>query len=178
MATNEPLATLLSSRTVFEGRVFDLHSDRVALPNGREATMDVVRHVPSVVLIPMPDPGHIVLIRQYRYAVNRWLWEVPAGSIDPGEDLLVAAARECHEEIGQVPVSIVPLGSFLPTPGICDEVMHFFRLDGLVTPPEAADADEDEIIVPHTLAVAEALQMLARGEITCMKTAFALSLIG
>jgi ADP-ribose pyrophosphatase len=170
-------ATLVSSRTLFEGRVFDLHSDLVRLPHGREATMDVIRHAPSVVLVPMPDPAHIVLIRQYRYAVNQWLWELPAGSMDPGETPEVAAARECHEEIGQLPVALVALGSFLPTPGICDEAMHFFRLDGLVTPPEAADPDPDEVIVPHTVSVTEARQMLARGEITDMKTALALSLI-
>ena len=170
-------ATLLSSRTLFEGRVVDLHSDLVRLPHGREATMDVIRHAPSGVLVPMPDPGHVVLIRQYRYAVNQWRWEMPAGSIDPGETPEVAAARECHEEIGQVPVAIVALGSFLPTPGICDEAMHFFRLDGLVTPAEAAEPDPDEVIVPHTVSVAEARQMLARGEITDMKPAFALSLM-
>lgn len=170
-------ATVVSSRTLFTGCVFELHSDQVVLPHGREATMDVIRHAPSVVLVPMPDPGHIVLIRQYRYAVNQWLWEVPAGSMDPGETAEAAAARECHEEIGQVPVAIVSLGAFLPTPGICDEAMHFFRLDGLVTPAETAEADPDEVIVPHTVSVAEARRMLARGEISDMKTAFALSLI-
>ena len=87
------------------------------MPNGREVTVDVVRHARSVVLLPMPEPGHIVLIRQYRYDVNRWLWEVPAGSVDPGEEPDEAARRECHEEIGQVPETIVRLGAFLPTPG-------------------------------------------------------------
>lgn len=174
---SEQPATRLTSRLVFQGRVFSLYSDLVRLPHGRDATMDVIRHAPSVVLVPMPDPEHIVLIRQYRYAVNQWLWEVPAGSIDPGEAPEAAAARECHEEIGQVPVSMTRLGSFLPTPGICDEAMIFFRLDGLRTPAEAAEADPDEVIVPHALSVAEARQMLARGEITDMKTALALSLI-
>ena len=173
----ESPATRLSSRLVFEGRVFSLHSDEVRLPHGREATMDVIRHAPSVVLVPMPDPDHIVLIRQYRYAVDQWMWEVPAGSMDPGEAPEAAAVRECHEEIGQVPVSLTRIGTFLPTPGICDEAMIFFRLDGLATPADEADADLDEVIVPHTMRVADARALLARGEITDMKTALALSLI-
>ena len=77
---------VVSSERVFDGKVFEIDRDRVRMPNGREVTVDVVRHARSVVLLPVPEPGHIVLIRQYRYAVNRWLWEVPAGSVDPGEE--------------------------------------------------------------------------------------------
>src|SRR5262249_10205299 len=112
---------LLSHDRVFDGKVFDIDRDRVRMPNGRDVTVDVVRHPRSVVLLPIPEKGHIILIRQYRYAINRWLGELPAGSVDPGEQPETAARRECHEEIGQVPDTIVRLAALHPTPGYCDE---------------------------------------------------------
>ncbi len=168
---------VVSSERVFDGKVFEIDRDRVRMPNGREVTVDVVRHARSVVLLPVPEPGHIVLIRQYRYAVNRWLWEVPAGSVDPGEEPDEAARRECHEEIGQVPETIVRLGAFLPTPGYCNEEMIFFRLSGLTVPAEPAAADEDEDIEPRTFTIPEAREMIRRGEIVDMKTIVGLGLL-
>jgi ADP-ribose pyrophosphatase len=147
------------------------------MPNGREVTLDIVRHPRSVVLLPVPEPGQIVLIRQYRYPVNRWLWELPAGSVDPGEEPEAAARRECHEEIGQVPDTIVRLAAFYPTPGYCDEEMYFFRVSGLATPAEAAALDEDEDIEPRTVTLRDAREMVRRGEIVDMKTVVGLTLI-
>jgi ADP-ribose pyrophosphatase len=167
----------LSSERVFSGKVFHVDRDRVRVPNGRELTVDVVRHPRSVVLLPIPEPGHIILVRQFRYAVNRWLWELAAGSVDKGEEPDAAAKRECHEEIGQVPETIVRLGSFLPTPGYCDEEMIFFRLSGLSVPTEAAAADEDEDIEAKTFTFAEAREMVRRGEIVDMKTVAGLTMI-
>ena len=168
---------VLSSERVFDGKVFEIDRDRVRLPHGREVTVDIVRHSRSVVLLPVPNPGHIVLIRQYRYAVNRWLWELPAGSVDPGEEPEAAARRECHEEIGQVPDTVVRLAAFLPTPGYCNEEMVFFRLSGLTVADEPAEADEDEDIEPRTFAIAEARDMVRRGEIVDMKTVVGLGLL-
>ena len=128
----------LTHERVYDGKVFNVDRDRVRMPNGREVTVDVVRHSRSVVLIPVPEPGKVILIKQYRYAVNRWLWELPAGSVDEGEQPEAAARRECHEEIGQVPDTIVRLAALHPTPGYCDEEMLFFRLSGLSQPTEAA----------------------------------------
>jgi ADP-ribose pyrophosphatase len=167
----------LDHQRIFDGRVFDVDRDRVRMPNGREVTVDVVRHPPSVVLIPVPEPGHVVLIRQYRYAVNRWLWELPAGSIDPDETPEEAARRECHEEIGQVPDTVIRLAALLPTPGYCDEEMLFFRVSGLSVPAHAADVDEDEDIEPRTYTIADAREMVRRGEIVDMKTVVGLGLI-
>jgi ADP-ribose pyrophosphatase len=168
---------VLTSERMFDGKVFEIDRDRVRMPNGREVTVDVVRHTRSVVLLPVPEPGHIILIRQYRYAVRRWLWELPAGSVDPGEEPEAAAARECHEEIGQVPDTIVRLGAFLPTPGYCTEEMIFFRLSGLSTPDVPAHVDEDEDIEPRTFTLADARGMIRRGEIADMKTVVGLGLL-
>jgi ADP-ribose pyrophosphatase len=149
----------------------------VTLPHGPTVTLEVVRHSQSVVILPVSEPGHIVLIRQYRHAVNQWLWEVPAGSVDPGESPEDAARRECHEEIGKVPATVVRLGALFPTPGYCDEEMVFFRVSGLEEPTTAAALDEDEDIEARTFTLRDARDMVRRGEITDMKTVVGLSLI-
>jgi ADP-ribose pyrophosphatase len=171
------IAETLSTERIFEGKVFNLERDRVKMPNGREVTVDIVRHSKSVVLLPLPSPREIILIRQYRYAVNRYLWELPAGSVDQGEEPEAAAVRECHEEIGQIPDTVVRMASLFPTPGFCDEEMLFFRLSGLSVPAEAAALDEDEDIEPRTFTIAEAREMVRRGEIVDMKTVAGLTLV-
>ena len=167
----------LSHERVYDGKVFDVDRDRVRMPNGHEVTVDVVRHPKSVVLVPVPSPGHVILVRQFRYAVNAFLWELPAGSVDEGESPEQAARRECHEEIGLVPETIVRLAAMYPTPGYCDEEMVFFRLANLEEPTEAAAMDEDEDIEAKTFELREARDMVRRGEITDMKTVAGLALI-
>lgn len=169
--------TRLEHARVFDGRVFGIDRDVVRMPNGRDVTIDVVRHRASVVLLPIPEPGHVVLVRQFRYAVNRWLWELPAGTVDDGETPEQAARRECHEEIGRVPDTIVRLAALLPTPGYCDEEMLFFRLSGLSDPVEVAQVDEDEDIEPKVFRLADAREMIRRGEIIDMKTVVGLAMI-
>lgn len=176
---NEPRGTCLSQTEAFKGRIFTITVDRVTLPNGRTATLDMVRHRGSVVLLPLTDDGRVVLIRQYRYALDRWIWELPAGSLDPGEDPLVAAARECEEEIGFVPSRIEFAGAWYPTPGFCTEVMNYYRLTGLREPaPGASRAhmDPDEDIRVHVFTPGEAREMVRRGEIVDLKTAWGLTL--
>lgn len=174
--TTDPAATLLESRTAFRGHVFRVEVERVRLTDGREVELDIVRHGPSVVIVPMVDASHVVLIRQYRHAVGEWLWEVPAGSIDRGETPEEAAIRECHEETGLRPARVVALGTFLATPGYCDERMLFFRAEGLHDPGAVAARDPDEVIQPCTVPLAEARAMVARGEIRDLKSALALLL--
>jgi ADP-ribose pyrophosphatase len=170
-------ADRLHHERVYEGKVFDIDRDRVRLPNGREVTLDVVRHPASVVIVPIPEPGHVILIRQYRYAIQRWVWELPAGTVDRGETPEAAARRECHEEIALVPETLVRLAAFYPTPGYCDEEMVFFRASGLREPGEAAAVDEDEDIEPKQFRIADAREMIRRGEIIDMKTVVGLGLI-
>jgi ADP-ribose pyrophosphatase len=171
------MPTVKSSRSPFTGRIFAIDVDRVVMPHGREIDIEVVRHAASAVLVPMPDAAHVVLIRQYRYPVDRWLWELPAGTLDPGESPEDAARRECHEEIGLVPTHVTRLGSFFPTPGYCDEEMIFFKLTGLREPDHQAEPDPDEQIEPKVVTLEEARAMVQRGEIVDMKTALALTLV-
>jgi ADP-ribose pyrophosphatase len=170
-------AERLSSEQVFKGKVFSIDRDRVKLPNDRTVTVDVVRHAKSVVLVPVPEPGKIILIRQYRYPVNAFLWELPAGSVDEGETPDQAARRECHEEIGLVPATVVRLSALYPTPGYCDEEMIFFRVSSLEKTDEEAQVDEDEDIEARTFDLRDARDMIRRGEITDMKTLVGLTLI-
>ena len=170
-------AQLIGRERMFDGKVFDVDRDEVKLPHGRTVRMDVIRHSKSVVLIPVPESGQVILIRQYRHAVGQWLWELPAGSVDEGETPEHAARRECHEEIGLVPETIVRVAAMYPTPGYCDEEMVFFRLSGLSEPSEAAAVDEDEDIEARTFSIRDAREMVRHGEIIDMKTVVGLGLI-
>jgi ADP-ribose pyrophosphatase len=170
-------AEVRGSEIVFKGKVFSVERARVRLPHGRESVQEIVRHSKSAVLIPVPEPGRVVLIRQYRYSLNTWLWELPAGSVDEGETPEEAARRECHEEIGKVPGTIVRLAAVYPTPGYCDEEMVFFRVSNLEDSPEKAEVDEDEDIEVRVFELRDARDMIRRGEIVDMKTIVGLTLI-
>ena len=167
-------------RKVFEGKIFTVQVETLTLPKGHELRAEIIRHPGSVVIIPITDEGRIVLVRQYRAPLGRWAWELPAGSLKPGEDPERAARRECHEEIGLVPGRLEKLGSFYPTPGYCDEVMNFFRASAL---REAGDddqharQDEDEDIETKAFTVAELQNMIAIGQIIDLKTVGGLALM-
>jgi ADP-ribose pyrophosphatase len=164
---------------IYKGRVFSVEVEHARFPNGTEHTVEIVRHRPCVVLIPIQGDGRVVMIRQYRHSVKRVLWELPAGNIDRDEAPDAAAARECEEEIGMAPHRLDHLASLFPSPGYCDEEMHFYRATDLRPPAPGSPhkADDDEDIEVHPITIAEARAMSARGEIVDLKTAFALTLI-
>ena len=167
-------------RRVFTGRIFTVTIESITLPRGERLEAEVIRHPGSVVLIPMTDAGEIVLVRQYRHAIGRSAWELPAGSLKKDEDPKEAAIRECHEEIGLIPSSIERLGAFFPTPGYCDEEMNFYRASGLREPSAGdpkAQQDEDEDIEAKPFAIDAIRQMVASGEIIDLKTVAGLALM-
>ena len=167
-------------RKVFEGRVFSVVVETITLPNGHRLDAEIVRHPRSVVIVPIDDDGRVVLIRQYRHAVARWLWELPAGSTDPGEHEHAAAARECQEEIGLVPTTLDRLGALFPTPGYCDEEMVFFRATGLREPgpgDSAAHADADEDIEPRAFTIEAVRALIESADIADLKTVAGLALV-
>jgi ADP-ribose pyrophosphatase len=167
-------------RKIYDGRIFSVVAEDVTLPKGHHLTVDVIRHPGSVVIIPMTGDGRLILVRQYRHAIGRRLWELPAGSLKKGENPEQAAIRECHEEVGLIPAKVERLGSFFPTPGYCDEEMMFYRATGLREPAEGDEAqpDEDEDIEPKAFAVDDLRKMIASGEIVDLKTAAGVFLIG
>ena len=165
---------------VFEGRVLTLQQETIELPRGGELVAEIVRHPGSVVIVPVTADGDVVLVRQYRHAIGEWAWELPAGSLKPGEDRNAAAVRECHEEIGLIPDAIERLGELFPTPGYCDEKMTFYRATGLREPGEAdprAHQDEDEDIETRAFTMAKVREMIATAEIVDMKTVAGLALL-
>lgn len=168
---------LVSRTPMFSGPVFEVERDRVRFDDGREVNLDIVRHRASVVLIPMPSAGEVILVRQYRHAIARWIWELPAGTSDPGEAPEAAAARECHEEIGMAPGRLTNLGTLFPTPGFCDEAMTFYLAEDLREPGHAAEQDEDEQLEPKVFSLSDVEGMARRGELADMKTICGLELL-
>lgn len=152
-------ATVLSSKVVFKGRVFNVTSDRVKEPNGIVAQRDVVRHSGSVVMLALEESGsepRVLLERQYRYAAGAYMLEVPAGRIDPGEDALAAGKRELLEETGYTAARWKHALFFHPSPGFMDETMTVFLARGLKA-GEAQPEDDESIeceLVPLSSAVA------------------------
>jgi ADP-ribose diphosphatase len=175
----EALAERYIMPIVFTSRVFNVEVDQRRQPDGHAREVVIVRHRPSVVLIPVDDDGRLILVRQYRAPLDRYTWEFPAGGVELGEFVEAAAARECEEEIGLVPGRLEHLGSWYPVPGYCDEQMIFFRLSQLRRPPPDSPhkPDEDEAIETRTLSIDEVRAMARRGEIIDLKTVFALTLI-
>lgn len=167
-------------RRVHQGRIFAVQIETIRLPRGGELQVEIVRHPGSVVIIPVTAEHEIVLVRQYRHAIGRWAWELPAGSLKPGEDVERAAIRECQEETGWIPSRIERLGAFFPTPGYCDEEMTFFKATGLRTPgpgDQEAHQDEDEDIEVRAFAREILRRMIASGEVIDLKTVAGLSLL-
>ena len=162
----------LTSRTVFEGRVFTVTLDRVELENGAESTREVVHHHGGACIAALTDAGEIYLVRQFRYALGQELWELPAGKLEKGEDPFAAARRELAEECGLVAEHFTDLGEFYPTVGYCSEIIYTWLATGLSPCP--MHLDEDEFLTPEKLPLDEAVAMALDGRIKDGKTVAAL----
>jgi ADP-ribose pyrophosphatase len=166
-------------RTAFKGRVFTVQVESITLPKGDALDAEIVRHPGSVVIVPMTAENEVILVRQYRHAIGRSTWELPAGSLKPGEEVMAAARRECQEEIGLVAERLEALGSFFPTPGYCNEEMHFFLAAGLRAPragDDEAHQDEDEDIETRRVSAEELRAMIDRGDVVDLKTVAGMAL--
>ena len=166
-------AQLLSSKVVYQGPLFRVMHDKIIEPSGKHNERDVIRHNGSVVILAIDsskskkDPW-IVIERQYRHAANQYLWEVPAGKLDPGEDPLVGAQRELAEETGYHARKWKELVEYYASPGFLGESMKVFTAEGLV----AGDAhpEEDEEIEFRLVKLSDALKLIEKGEIRDGKT--------
>ena len=146
--------------------------ERVTLPNGRVAQLDIVHHPGAAAVVPFVSADDVLLIRQFRHAAGGTILEVPAGKIDPGDTPEGCAARELEEEAGQRAGRIEKLGWIFTTPGFTDEVIHLFAAFDLELVPTRHE--EDEVIEVVRLPFAEALELVWRGELTDAKSAIAL----
>jgi ADP-ribose diphosphatase len=169
--TKSPKVKLLSSRVVYRGPVFSVSTDYVQEPGGVRARRDVIRHSGSVVVLAVDDstqPARVLLERQYRHAANDYLWELPAGRIDPGEHELQAAKRELLEETGYTAAKWRRILKFYASPGFVAETMAVFLATGLRA--GIAQPEEDEIIFKRLVPLPQAVRMVIRGTIRDAKT--------
>jgi ADP-ribose pyrophosphatase len=163
-----------SRRVIYRGRKIDLALQRVELADGTAADREVVLHRGAVALLPMVDRDHVCLLKNYRYAVGRILWEVPAGTIDAGETPDETAPRELTEETGYVAGRLTTLGSWLVSPGVFTERMHLYLCEDLVPGPTHHQPDErlEPVVVPWH----EAVRMVIDGRIEDAKSMLAILL--
>jgi ADP-ribose pyrophosphatase len=155
-------------KTIYRGRAVSLKVESLVEPGGVNTRREIVYHPGSVVLIPCLADGHVLLVRQYRHAARQSLWELPAGTLEPGEAPRHAAQRELAEETNFRARRLKLLCTFYPSPGILSEKMHLYQASGLVA--SRADADPDERIRVRRFSRAELRRMVRSGRIRDAKT--------
>lgn len=151
-----------------QGRVFTLIRENVTLDNGVTVDIDTIRHPGASAIVPLTAGGAVVLIRQYRHSVGGYIWEIPAGTLNPDEDPEACAARELIEETGYAAGAWRRLGEITPVPGYSDERIHLFLATDLT--PAAQNLDADEVLGVHEFPLERAAAMIASGEIQDAKT--------
>jgi ADP-ribose pyrophosphatase len=166
-------ATSLERRRAFRGRVIAVDVERVELPNGSVAELEIIRHPGGAAAVAMNARGEVCLLRQYRHALDGWLWELPAGKLDGAEKPLVAAQRELAEEAGVRASRWKSLGSFVSSPGVFTEVVHLFLATGLT--PVTAHPEAGEVFEIRWLALERALALAHAGKIIDGKTVVGLT---
>ncbi len=170
-AASSKKVRIISSRTVYRGPVFSVTTDEVQEPGGVRARRDIIHHTGSVVILAVEESQstpRVLLERQYRHAANDYLWEIPAGRIDPGEKPLPAAKRELLEETGYTASNWRRIFKFYASPGFVAETMSVFLATGLR--PGKAQPEADEIIRMRLVPLPTAVQMVLRGTIRDAKT--------
>jgi ADP-ribose pyrophosphatase len=174
MTTGDARPGKISSRRIHTGKIISLDSDAVRFPDGSIGEMDIIRHPGASAVVPFLNEAtgvnpQMLLIRQYRYAADQYLYEIPAGRLDPGEDPRDCARRELREETGCSARQIEFLFTMYTTPGFTDERIHLFMATGLERGETAHEADEFMTI--ETVTLSHALRLIQEGEIKDAKTA-------
>ena len=158
----------VSSRLIHEGRNFRSLQDEVELPSGLRTYRDIVRHPGAVAIVPVLPDGRIVLVRQYRYAIGKPLLEIPAGTLEDGEDPLECARRELREETGYEASELKAMLSCYMAPGYSDEIIHFYVARGLTK--VGMSPEEDESIEVEVSELGEIVRMIEENVIKDAKT--------
>lgn len=165
---------LINSEIVYEGRAFTVRRDNLKTPDQRTANFDIIEHVGSAIIIPVDAQGQIYFVRQYRHAAGSDLVELPAGTLEPGEDPIVCAAREVREETGMAASEIKEIGGFYLAPGYSTEFMHVYLATGLTHDP--LEADVDEFLQVETISIREAYEFASQAKMLDAKSLAALLL--
>ena len=159
---------------IHKGRILDFRLEQVTLPNGATITLDMVRHPGAAAVVAVDANREVTLIHQFRHAADGFIWEIPAGTLNAGEEPEACARRELREEAGLDADEWTRLGSILTSPGFCDERIHLYLARGLHQ--GAQQLDHDEILSLKRVPFAQALQMIRTGEIQDAKSIAALHL--
>ncbi|WP_110111222.1 NUDIX hydrolase [Bacillus sp. CGMCC 1.16541] len=163
----------VSSEKLFEGRVIDLYHEEVELPNGKTSKREIVKHPGAVAVIGLTPDHKMVMVKQYRKAMDRILVEIPAGKLEKGEEPIVTAKRELEEETGYTCESLRHIISFYTSPGFADELVHLYITEDLKEMENKAELDEDEFVEVLHLTLEEALTYVQNQQIYDAKTAYA-----
>jgi len=150
-------------KNVFTGRVIQVNVERVRLPNGTTAELEIIRHPGGAAIVALDRDNRVCLLRQFRHAAAGWVWELPAGKIDNREPPLETARRELEEEAGRAAGSWQTLGDYLSSPGVFTEVVHLFLATELTPLPPRPE--EHEVFEVHWLPFRDVLQMARSGEL-------------
>lgn len=148
-------------RNVFKGRVLTLNLEKVTLPNGRVAELEIAHHPGGAAVVALDDAGRVCLLRQYRHAAGGWVREIPAGKLDGGEPPLQCAQRELAEEAGVRAARWDKLGEYLSSPGVLTEVIHVYLARELAS--VGAAPEDHEVLEVEWLPLRDALQLAASG---------------
>ena len=158
----------INTHTLYQGRVFKLKSDKVILPNGKTSTRDVISHPGAVAILPLLAPDRILLVSQYRYAIEKVLLEVPAGTIDLNESPIECAYRELLEETGYQAKEVRKLIQFYVAPGYSSELLHVYVANELKKTKKRTEFDE--FIHVKIMSLVKAFQLVADNTIQDAKT--------
>ncbi|MBI4313178.1 MAG: NUDIX hydrolase [Candidatus Omnitrophica bacterium] len=161
---------IIRRKTLYRGRNVSLTRDTVLWKDGHTFDREVIHHPPSVVLLPVLPDGRIVMIRQFRAAIERFIHEIPAGTSEPGESILACCRRELAEEIGYSAAHYELLLRFFPAPGVSTEEMRLYRARGLKKLANPPAKDRDEMIAPFIVSASQAIAMVKRNEIIDAKS--------
>jgi len=156
-----------ASESIYKGRILDIRIDSIR-EGDIEYKREIVVHKGSAVIVPVFDDGTVAIVRQYRHAAGKFLLEIPAGSLEAGEDPLEGAARELEEEIGVVAAKIEKLAEFYVSPGFLSEKMNVYVATGLSETSQ--DLEPDEIVTVERFSLEQLNKMIASGEIEDAKT--------
>jgi ADP-ribose pyrophosphatase len=161
-------ATINSRTIVHRGRVFNLIKENVTLDNGVTTEMEFVEHPGATAIIAMLNESRLLLLKQYRHALKEYIWEIPAGTLDPKEEVINCARRELIEETGYSAGQWQKLAEITPVPGYSNERIHIYLATDLK--PAAQHLDQDEIINVHEVEFSDAMEMIKMGEIQDAKS--------
>lgn len=163
----------LNSETIYQGKIIDLQVDEVQLPNGKTSKRELIKHPGAVAVIALTPEGKIVMVEQYRKALEKSIVEIPAGKLEPGEEPIITAARELEEETGYGCETLEHLISFYTSPGFADELVHLYIAKDITRIEEARELDEDEFVDLIEVTMEEALGLIKEKRIYDAKTAYA-----